>query len=149
MYRGAGPPHWILIQIQKLQKSCGRPGVRMDRHIILPLREFYPMAWIRMRCAQLQAARMISKNRCGRLDIDTQRKIDINTDRNIRSTRPHWGHLDPSVGINYYRRDYTAENVACGRISCMKLRVARMITKMQRRQPDRQRYIEKERQTGI
>ena len=34
----------------------------------------------------------------------TSRQMDIQIGRHIRSTRPHWGPLDPIVGINALRR---------------------------------------------
>ena len=99
-YRDAGTPHWKLIQIQKPQKALIQPDIWMDGHIILSLRGFEPVACGRMHCAQLWSARMITKKRRGRPDIKTDRWMD----GHIISTGPHWGPLDPSVGINSLRR---------------------------------------------
>ena len=60
---------------------------------------------------------MIAKNRCILPDRYTER----HTDRYISSAGPHWGSLDPSVGINYYCRYYTVEPMACSSMLCAKL----------------------------
>ena len=78
---------------------------------------------------------------------------DIQIDRNIISTGPHRGHTDPSWGVNFYCRDYTAEPLACSLMRCAQLRAAQMFAKNQRRQPniqiDRNRYIQTYRQIHI
>ena len=68
-----------------------------DGYIILSLGGFkyVPYVHIFMRVIMGRAF-IISKNRC--------RQRDIQTYRHISSTGPHWGTLDPSVGINASRR---------------------------------------------
>ena len=119
MHCDAGPPHWKLIQIQKLQKACIPLDNRTDVHFILPLRGFDLLACSCMCCAKLGAARMIAKNQYRHPDIETNRQMDRLTDRRMNgqmdvqtdvrtdghrsSTGPHWGPSDPSVGINALR----------------------------------------------
>ena len=43
MHRDAGPQHWELIQIQRLQKACITLNRRTNEHIILSLRGFEPI----------------------------------------------------------------------------------------------------------
>ena len=77
-------------------------------HIILPLRGFDSVTCSRIRCAKLRNTQMFAKidtydwterHRYG----ETDRHIDRQRDGHISSTRPHWGPLDPSVGINALR----------------------------------------------
>ena len=46
------------INTKNTKKACGGPFGWTDRHIILTLIRFKPLAWIRMRCAKLRATKM-------------------------------------------------------------------------------------------
>ena len=108
MHRDAGPPRCKLIQIQKFQKARGQPNRQTDRHIILPLRLFYPVAFSHMLCTQLWAAWIISNKRyrqpnretdnCSERRTEIWNRLDPNV--GISCTGPHWVPLDPSVGVN-------------------------------------------------
>ena len=52
---------------------------------------------------------------------DADDHTETQKDGHISSTGTHWVPLDPSVGIKYYCRYYTAEPVACGYMRCMEL----------------------------
>ena len=54
-----------------------RPIGHMDGYIILPLREFEPMAYGHMRLLQLYAGKMIAKNRREQQDIRTEKHTDL------------------------------------------------------------------------
>ena len=61
MNRNSVTPHYQLIQIKIFKKFHGLTDGQPDRHIILPLRVFDPVAYSRMRCAQLRATRFDSQ----------------------------------------------------------------------------------------
>ena len=54
----------------------GRTEGWIDRHIILPLRGFEPMACGRMRYAQLRAAQIIIKKKRGQPNREKERQRD-------------------------------------------------------------------------
>ena len=90
MHCEAGPPHWKLMQIQKLRKTRGRMDIWTDEHITLPLRGFYPVACGRMICTKLRAAhfycqKSMRKNGKKYRDTDIEAKhIHINKYNSIR-----------------------------------------------------------------
>ena len=69
-------PTLKIITNTKIAK-CVRTIGHMDGYIILPLREFKPMAYSRMRLLQLYAAKMIAKNRREQQDIRTEKHTDL------------------------------------------------------------------------
>ena len=77
--------------MQTFQRSRGQLYRWTDGHIILPLRGFDPVAYGRMRCAQLQDKRF-DRQKAGQMTGHRYRH------RHIISTGPHWGPLDSSVG---------------------------------------------------
>ena len=81
-----------------------------------------------MRCTQLRAAHF-DRQKLAQTNGQIERQTYRNTDRHIILAGPHRGPPDPSVGINYYCIDYTAEPVACGRMRCTQLRDLRIIFK--------------------
>ena len=74
MHHDTGPPHWKVVQIKiaKGLRMTGQTDGRTYGHIILLLRKFEPVAYGRMRCAQLKAAQMISKKLCRRPVSETE-----------------------------------------------------------------------------
>ena len=68
----------------------------------MTLRVLDAVAYGRMCCAQLRSAQMIAKKMqmTRQRDRETDREMEIQTDRHIISTGPHWGPEDPSVGIS-------------------------------------------------
>ena len=84
--------HWTpTLKINTNKKTAKGPRTtgRMNGHIILPLRGFDPLAWGRMHCAQLQAARF---------DFQKATRTTGQRHRHIISTGPHWDPPDPSLG---------------------------------------------------
>ena len=78
---------------EKVPRTTGQ----IDRHIILPLRGFDPVACGRMCYAQLRVAWMISKNRLGWPDIETETRLESEKEKQtykiywipLRSSRLH------------------------------------------------------------
>ena len=120
----------------------GRMDGWMYTHIILPLRVFDSMACGRMCYKKLQAAQMIAKKWRRWPDRETYEQTDGRTDGHLSSTGPHLDKKDPSEGIQYYCRYYTAGTVACRHMRCAQLQAAQRLAEKRCRWPAIQIYRE-------
>ena len=71
---------------QTYKQTYGLTDGRTDRYIILPLKGFDPIPWVRMCCAHLWAVRIISNKQYRRPVSDSDRQ----TERQISLTGTHW-----------------------------------------------------------